>query len=91
MTDGFLAENCLPPLLHATQTKLAQYKGKFKDRTQVEDNDARLRALDIALRVKGKYALPAVEQAHKNTVKVIVLDCPRPKRDIPPPTVIEVA
>ena len=62
MTDGFLAENCLRPLLHATQTKLGQYKGKFRDRVRVEDNDVRLRALDIALRIKGKYAPPPAEQ-----------------------------
>jgi len=91
MSDAFLEQNCLLPLLHATQVKLGQYKGKFKDLREVADNDARLRALDIALRIKGKYAPPAVEQAHKHTVKVLVLDCPRPKRDPPPPTVIEIA
>ena len=91
MTDGFLAENCLRPLLHATQTKLGQHKGKFRDRVQVEDNDVRLRALDIALRIKGKYAPPPAEQAHKHAVQVLILDVPRPKRDIPPPTRIEIA
>jgi len=43
----------------------------------------------------GRRALapipPAVEQAHKHTVQVLVLDVPRPKRDIPPPTLIEIA
>jgi len=91
MDDSFLAQNCLRPLLEATQTKLGQYKGKFKDRVQVEDNDARLRALDMIWRLKGKYAPLAIEQARKDTVEVIILDCPRPKRDVPPPTVIELA
>jgi hypothetical protein len=91
MTDAFLAQNCLKPLLHATQVKICQHKGKIKDREEIADNDARLRALDIALRIKGKYAPPAVEQAHKHAVQVLILDIPRPKRDIPPPTIIEIA
>jgi hypothetical protein len=91
VSDAYVVQNCLRPLLHATQVKLGQYKGKFKDSVEVADNDARLRALDIALRIKGKYAPPAVEQPDKHTVKVLVLDCPRPKRDHPPPTVIEIA
>jgi len=91
LTDANLVENCLSPLLNATQVKHFQHKGKVRDEREVADNDIRLRALDIALRIKGKYAPIAVEQAHKNTVKFIVLDIPRPKRDVPPPTVIEVA
>jgi hypothetical protein len=90
-SDAHLVQNCLGPLLHATQIKLGQHKGKFRDAVEVADNDARLRALDIALRIKGKYEPPATEQHNKHTVKVLVLDCPRPKRDPPPPTVIEIA
>jgi hypothetical protein len=91
ITDAYLVQNCLGPLLHATQTKHFQHKGKIKDTAEVADTDARIRALDIALRVKGKYAPIATETPHKNTVKVLILDCPRPKRDIPAPTVIELA
>jgi hypothetical protein len=91
MTDSFLAQNCLKPLLRATTTKFFQYEGQVTDSRKVADNDARLRALDIALRIKGKYAPLAVEQAHKHAVKVIILDAPRPKRDHPPPTTIEIA
>jgi hypothetical protein len=91
MTDSFLAQNCLRPLLDATQTKLAQHEGKFTDAREVADNDARIRTLDMVWRLKGKYAPLAVEQAHKHAVKVIILDAPRPKRDHPPPTVIEIA
>jgi hypothetical protein len=56
ISDAYLVQNCLRPLLHATQVKLGHYKGKFKDSVEVADNDARLRALDIALRIKRKYA-----------------------------------
>jgi hypothetical protein len=55
----------LGPLLHATQIKLGQHKGKFRDAMEEADNDARLRALDIALQIKGKYAPPATEQHNK--------------------------
>jgi hypothetical protein len=89
-SDVYLVQNCLGPLLPATRTKHFQCKGKVKDRAEVADNDARLRALDIALRIKGKHAPLAVEQAHKHTVQVIVVDVPPPKRDVPPPTTIEI-
>jgi len=77
--------------LHATRTKHFQYKGKVKDSREEAALEIGRDALDIALRIRGKYAPLAVEQAHKNTVRVIVLDIPRPKRDIPPPTMIEIA
>ena len=63
----------------------------MKDSREEAALEIRRDALDIALRIRGKYAPLAVEQAHKNTVRVIVLDIPRPKRDIPPPTMIEIA
>jgi hypothetical protein len=91
ISDAYLVQNCLYPLLYATRTKHFQSKGKVKDVREVPDNDARLRALDIALRIKGKYAPLAVEQPHKHAVKVIILDVARPKRDHPPPTMIEIA
>jgi hypothetical protein len=91
LSDAYLVQNCLHPLLHATRTKHFQSKGKVKDTRDVADNDVRLRALDIALRIKGKYAPLAEEQPHKHAVKVLILDVPRPKRDIPPPTMIEIA
>jgi hypothetical protein len=91
MTDAFLAENCLRPLLRATKTQFFQYEGEVTASRNVADNDARIRALDIALRIKGKYAPIAVEQSNKHTVQVLVLDVPRPKRDVPAPTTIEIA
>jgi hypothetical protein len=77
--------------LHATRTKHFQYKGKVKDQREEAALEMRRDALDIVARIEGKYASPAVEQAHKHTVQVLVLDVPRPKRDIPPPTMIEIA
>jgi len=77
--------------LHATRTKHFQHKGKVKDQREEAALEIRRDALDIALRIKGKYAPPAVEQAHKHTVQVIVVDMPRPKRDHPTPTMIELA
>jgi len=91
LSDAYLVQNCLHPLLHATRTKHFQHKGKVKDSRREPALEIRRDALDIALRIKGKYAPAAVEQAHKDTVEVIVLDIPRPKRDPPPPTVIEIA
>jgi len=89
--EFYLVQNCLRPLLHATRTKHFQYKGKVRDSRKEPAFEIRRDALDIALRIKGKYAPAAVEQARKDTVEVIVLDVPRPKRDIPPPTMIEIA
>jgi len=91
LTDAHLVTNCLAPLLQATRTRYFSHKGKVKDVRVEWDNDARLKALDIALRIKGKYAPPPVEQSRKHTVDVIIMDIPRPKRDHPPPTVIEIA
>jgi hypothetical protein len=91
LTDAYLVTNCLAPLLQADRTRYFHHKGKVKDIWVAADNNARLKALDMALRIKGKYAPPPVEQARKRTVDVIIMDIPRPKRDHPPPTVIELA
>ena len=83
--------NCLGPLSQANRTRYFHYKGRLKNQPTEAALEIRRDALDIALRIKGQYAPPAVEQAHKHTVQVLVLDVPRPKRDIPPPTMIEIA
>jgi len=90
-TDAHLVTNCLGPLLQANRTKYFHHKGRVKDKRTEAALEIRRDALDIALRIKGKYAPPAVEQAHKHAVQVLILDVPRPKRDIPPPTIIEIA
>ena len=90
-SDAHLVQNCLGPLLNASHVKVFQHRGKIKYSKPLTNDDIRLRALDVALRIKGKYAPLAAEQSKKDTVEVLVLDCPRPKRDPPPPTVIELA
>jgi hypothetical protein len=78
-------------MLQATRTKWFHYKGKVKYRREEINWEICRDALDMALRIRADYA-PPVEQAHKHTVQVLVLDASlRPKRDILPPTTIEVA
>jgi hypothetical protein len=48
-------------------------------------NDARLRALDIALKVKGSYSLAVPEDPVQTGVMVIIVDAPRPDRTNPQP------
>ena len=91
LTDRALIENYLLPLLQADRTRYFHHKGRVKDKRTEAALEIRRDALDIALRIKGKYAPPAVEQANKHTVQVLVLDVPRPKRENPPPTMIELA
>jgi hypothetical protein len=91
LTDRHLVEKCIKPLLHAKSVRFFQADGEILESRLFADHDTRIRALDIALRIKGKYTPLAVEQARKDTVEVIILDAPRPKRDIPPPTRIEIA
>jgi hypothetical protein len=79
LTERALIEKHLVPLLSATTTKYFQHHGRVKQKRQVADNDARLRALDVALRLRGSYAPKGPEPADA-TVKVIVLDVPRPDR-----------
>ena len=61
------------------------------DAVQMADNRARVDALDMAFRLLGMYAPTQVQQENKQPVKVIVLDVPRPKRPIPPPTMVTLA
>jgi hypothetical protein len=91
LTTDSLIENELIPLLHATQIKVFQHHGKVKSAVEVADNVTRKDALDMAFRLHGAYAPLQVEQQHKQTVSCIVLDVPRPKRDIPPPTMVRLA
>jgi hypothetical protein len=91
LTAGALIEKYLVLLLNATRHRCYTHKGKVKTVVEEEALEIRRDALDMALRIRGAYAPPAVEPAHKHTVQVIVLDASlRPKRDIPPPTMIEV-
>jgi hypothetical protein len=92
LTDAALIEKSVLPLLNAARTKYFHHKGQVKDTRQEPALEIRRDELDMALRIKGKYAPLAVEQPHKHTVQVLLLDASlRPKRDFPPPTTIEIA
>jgi hypothetical protein len=88
--DALISKH-LFPLLHATQTKICAHHGKVKSAVEVVDNRARLDALDIAARIHGMYAPVKLEETKKQTVSVIVLDVPRPKREVQPQTVVRLA
>jgi hypothetical protein len=79
LTDAALIEKYLKPLLIAKETKFFQHKGRVVSKRNVPALGTRTQALDLAFKLKGSYAPPAVEQTNK-TVSVIVLDVPRPPR-----------
>src|SRR6266851_328808 len=56
LTERALIEKHLVPLLSATTTKVFQHKGEVSETRKVSDNDARLKALDLAFRLRGSYA-----------------------------------
>ena len=91
LTADSLIENELIPLLHATQIKVFQHHGVAKSAVEVADNTTRRVALDMAFKLAGAYAPLEVKQETKRTVSCIVLDVPRPKRPIPPPTMVRLA
>jgi hypothetical protein len=80
LTERALIEKHLVPLLFATTTRFFQYGGKVTGKRIVADNDARLRALDMALRLRGTFAAADLKLAEPTGVKVIIMDVPRPPR-----------
>jgi len=87
LTDYALIEKHLKPLLHATETKFFQHKGKVTDSRTVPDNAVRLDALDMAFRLKGSYAKSAEGTPERKTVQVLVAPTQRqfgnPKLEAP--------
>jgi hypothetical protein len=71
--------------------KIFSHKGKVKHAVEVAALEIRRDALDMAFKLRGMYAPVQVEQENKQTVKCIVIDVPRPKRPIPPPTMVTLA
>jgi hypothetical protein len=67
----------------AKLTKFFQHGGKVTGKRIVADNDTRLRALDMALRLRGSFAAANPKLTEAMGVKVIILDVPRPKRTVP--------
>jgi len=85
LTLRALIEKNLAPLLVAQTAKFAIDGGKFKDFILLEDNTTRLNALDMALRIHGAYAPQEQITKEATSVRVIIVDGPRPK-----PKVIDV-
>jgi hypothetical protein len=80
LSDAALIEKHLKPMLRARTTRFFQHGGKVTGKRIVADNDARLRALDMALRLRGSFAAADPKLAEPAGVKVIIMDSPRPPR-----------
>lgn len=89
LTDSYLIEHGLKPLLKAKRKKHFAHKGMVKSSRSYVDNDTRLTALDIAFRLKGSYA-PVKTEAETKYIDRIIVDLPRPKKIEPEPDDIEV-
>ena len=82
LTDQALIEKHLKRLLRANETRLFQHKGKITDSRRVPANAIRLKALDMAFRLRGSYAKRAEDTPEKRTVQVLVVDVPRPQKQL---------
>jgi hypothetical protein len=82
LSDVALIEKHLKPLLSARTAKFFQHRGKVTGKRIVADNDARLKALDMALRLRGSFASADPKLAEPASVKVIIMDAPRPPRPV---------
>ena len=84
LTDTALIEKHLVPLLSAKTTKYFQRQGRVEQKREVADNDARLKALDMAFKLKGAYTSADSKPDASQGVRLIVLDIPRPSRPLIP-------
>jgi hypothetical protein len=82
LSDVALIEKRLKPLLSAQTTKFFQRRGKVTGKRVVIDNDARLKALDMAFKLRGSFSETDPRLAGPEGVKVIIMDMPRPPRPI---------
>jgi len=73
----------LKPLLRASETRFFAHEGKIQDYVEVDDNAIRLDASKTILNMHGAYAPKNPAEAAQFGVKVIVIDVPRPKFDLP--------
>jgi hypothetical protein len=80
LTDKALIQNHLVPLLNAKETKFFQHNGKVGDSREVIAWGPRTSGLDIAFKLKGRYAERGAETSTNIGVQVIVVDIPRPNR-----------
>jgi terminase small subunit-like protein len=85
LTDQFLIENYLVPLLEAKETK---FFNEGKRRINAAALGIRHTALDTAFKLRGSYAPRDPAEAAQFGIKVVVVDIPRPPRntiDVTPP------
>lgn len=80
LSDVALIEKHLKPLLSARTTRFFQHRGKVTGKRVVTDNDARLKALDMAFKLRGSFVQENPKLAEATGVKVIIMDAPRPPR-----------
>ena len=82
LSDAALIEKHLKPLLSARTTKFFQRGGKVTAMRLVADNDARLKALDMAFKLRGSFAAADPKLPEPMGVKVIIMEVPRPPRPV---------
>jgi hypothetical protein len=87
LSDVALIEKHLKPLLSARTTKFFQHRGKVTGKRLVSDNDARLKALEMAFKLRGSFVQPDPKLAEPTGVKYVILDMPRPQRGVTMPDV----
>jgi len=81
LTDEVLIEKHLKPLLRSTETKFFQAEGRVTDIRRVPALHTRVKALDMAFRLKGSFPVPSENRTAENYVQVIVVNSPRPSVD----------
>jgi len=82
LSEVVLIEKHLKPLLSARTTKFFQHGGKVTGKRIVSDNEARLRALDIAFKLRGSFVQENPKPTEDTGVKVIIMDAPPPPRPV---------
>lgn len=79
LTEKSLIEKHLVPLLSAKTTKFFQHERRVTQKREVADNDARLKALDMAFKLRGTYAAADAKPPEPPPPSVIIVDIPRPR------------
>jgi hypothetical protein len=76
LTERVLIEEHLAPLLAATTTKYFQAEGGVRQRREVANVYARLKALDMAFKLRGSYATADSKLAKPAPPPAIIIDIP---------------
>jgi len=78
-----IIEKHLAPKLKAKETKFFAHEGKVISTRKVDDHGTQMRAIENMLEMHGAYAPKDPAEAAQFGVKVIIVDVPRPKYDVP--------